>query len=409
MADKEKNSNAVNPYAEELKCLSRREVSEEPVFDFSRTGQSQDTESDSEKAGNKDTAVAEKKADKKPDETSEKAKAPDKKSVPETTDEKTLKCEKNSSEKVRSVKVKGRKKSPGTVKVLRVEDSGKKAEKSEVSQIKPPEVKDSDKSGKSTDVPEDKCKNAGKQVKALKVPSKSKEGSESTKEKEEAEKADSADAVSEKPAKKKLSVFSKAVMIYSGVLVAAAAVVLIVLYSFLSAFEHSRPLNCISDYISGIEANGLPAECSEALNGIDENIRSREDSLKSIEGILPELSYGKSGKLSTAESPAYILSYNKKPVGTVYLSAMYKHPFGLTFWEVDRAEYDFSAFEHSHSVVVPADYSVIVNGKELGSEYITENNIEYESLSSFYQYYNDLPRLVNMKAANMWVLRISVF
>ena len=116
-----------------------------------------------------------------------------------------------------------------------------------------------------------------------------------------------------KESKKKLSLYAKGMIIYSSVLLVAALVVLLVLYNFLNAFESSRTLNCVEAYLSSMEENGLSENCLSALDIIDENIQSREESIAYVEEILPEISFGKSSKLSTQDKPAYLLSYNKKP------------------------------------------------------------------------------------------------
>ena len=135
------------------------------------------------------------------------------------------------------------------------------------------------------------------------------------------------------PHRKKFSAFSKGLFIYSGILVSLALIVLIVLFMFLNAFEHSRPLNCVKDYLIAESETGLTENCLAALDILDENIQTKEEGAAFINEILPEIKYGRSSKLSTPESPAYILSYNKKPIGTVYLRSLEKHPFGFTFLE----------------------------------------------------------------------------
>ena len=212
----------------------------------------------------------------------------------------------------------------------------------------------------------------------------------------EVKKEADAELNSEKPGphRKKFSAFSKGLFIYSGILVSMALIVLIVLFMFLNAFEHSRPLNCVKDYLIAESENGLTANCLAALDILDENIQTREEGAAYINEILPEIKYGRSSKLSTPESPAYILSYNKKPIGTVYLRSLEKHPFGFTFWKVDRDEYNFSSIVHTHHLLLPSDYSVSVNGCSNVTNYIVDDSVEYNTLSSFYNYYDDLPKLV---------------
>ena len=201
-----------------------------------------------------------------------------------------------------------------------------------------------------------------------------------------------------KESKKKLSWYAKGMIIYSSVLLVAALVVLLVLYNFLNAFESSRPLNCVEAYLSSMEENGLSENFLSALDIIDENIQSREESIAYVEEILPEISFGKSSKLSTQDKPAYLLSYNKKPLGTVYLKALDKHPFGFTFWEVQGDEYDFSNICQSHSLLVPSDCKVFVNGQELSDKYITEGSIKYDSFTGFYDYLENLPLMVKYES-----------
>ncbi len=216
-----------------------------------------------------------------------------------------------------------------------------------------------------------------------------------------AELTGSADAVScseQTAVRKKCSAFTKGLLIYSAALIIIALVALLILYGFLNAYEHSRPLTCIKDYLAEIQSEGLNESCLAALDILDENLQTREESKDYIMQILPDIKYGKSSKLSTPESPAYILTYNDEVLGTVYLSALDKHPFGLTFWKVEHDEFDFSDLANSHTLVLPDDYSVFVNGHELDSQYIVEDAIEYDTLSNFYAYYDNLPRLTKYES-----------
>ncbi len=64
--------------------------------------------------------------------------------------------------------------------------------------------------------------------------------------------------------------------------------------------------------------------------------------------------------------------------------------WGLKPWTVYSDSFDFSNLYNSFEITVPSTYSVFLNGRQLGSEYIVAEGIHYDV---YEDYYYDLPML----------------
>ena len=73
----------------------------------------------------------------------------------------------------------------------------------------------------------------------------------------------------------------------------------------------------------------------------------------------------------------------------------------LYSWKVGEERFDFTGLYSSITVTVPESYRVTLNGVTLSEEYITERDIHYDVLDSYYYMYEDLPCKVTYQFDNI--------
>ena len=73
----------------------------------------------------------------------------------------------------------------------------------------------------------------------------------------------------------------------------------------------------------------------------------------------------------------------------------------LYSWKVGNETFDFTGLYSSVTVTVPESYRVTLNGVTLSEEYITERDIHYDVLDSYYYMYEDLPCKVTYQFDNI--------
>lgn len=198
--------------------------------------------------------------------------------------------------------------------------------------------------------------------------------------------------------RKKMSSFRKGLLIYIGIFVLIAVIALSVLYGFLHAYEQSRPDTAVLNYISALEQKGLTEEGEKALAELDENLQSREESMELLSAKMQALTCRKDSKRSSQGELFYNLYSDDQCIGYVGLKNSDKTAFGFTFYEVAEEEFDFSAFTNSVTRTIPADYQLFVNGQRLDESYITDEEVKYETLSGFYEHYDNIPTLVSYES-----------
>ena len=193
--------------------------------------------------------------------------------------------------------------------------------------------------------------------------------------------------------KKKLSPFSRGLLIYALVLATAGLAALALLYGALDAYEASRPEIGVKAYLSDIEENGPTAACLAALPALDENLKSREENIAALQSLLAGAAYKKAPGLSTQERCAYQLSLDSQPFGVIYLKQSEKSSFGFAPWQVCLEEYEFSPLLKKVDISLPEGYIPTFNGQKLDGRCITDHTLKYEMLSQYYDDMDGLPRL----------------
>ena len=183
--------------------------------------------------------------------------------------------------------------------------------------------------------------------------------------------------------------FLKRLGIYAGVLVVLAAIVLTVLWQFLTSYELSRPERAMDQFFATTNQEYWITQFSSILNPNLSEFETEEDYFdtlyeKFFKGAT--FSYTPSSQY-TDESPKYTVRSNGTTIATVCLKEdpNGKVGFGLNSWFVEAIyAVDFmSGSEETVVVTAPSTSKVTLNGIELDEKYITNANVSYDNLNQF--------------------------
>ena len=171
------------------------------------------------------------------------------------------------------------------------------------------------------------------------------------------------------------------------------------LWDFMEAYEQSRPVNTIKNYVDQLTVEDLCEGSDQLLSTLDSNIQSPEESRQIIrDASTGAFSYAKKSAESSETRQVYVLRCGRQVVGQFVISAGEADRYGFRVWEVTEESFDLSyLMGESVSVTVPSDFTVSVNGFPLDSSYITEQDIPYTTLEAFYGEY-PLPTMVTYTA-----------
>lgn len=169
---------------------------------------------------------------------------------------------------------------------------------------------------------------------------------------------------------KKLSLFSK---IYLGVISAFLALlvaVLCVLWNWLGAYEVSLSKNIAADVVKNIENGSFDIKSVQKTEfDLDSDIKAYFDNLKGKEiGVFKPAG-------ATEQDNTFVLKSGDERVATIFVKENgEKGKFGFTQFELESISIASKA--ESMKIRVPKNYKVLVNGIEVGSKYITNDNAD---------------------------------
>lgn len=172
-----------------------------------------------------------------------------------------------------------------------------------------------------------------------------------------------------------------------------AGIGLLIFWDYMAAYEASRPQNSIADFMADVTPAYISKLPDVLPEGIDFALQPEEDARKVIEESLGTISYAKNTKLSTDSKTVYMVLSSGKPVGQVAMTVVRSDGYGFDYWAVTEQSYDFSGLlSQPVSLTVPENYPVHAGGVQLGESYITQRDVQFESLEEYYAKY-DLPTL----------------
>ena len=201
--------------------------------------------------------------------------------------------------------------------------------------------------------------------------------------------------------KKRASRLATGMWIYAAVFLALTAIGLGWFWGYMEAYESSRPLTAMNAFMAALDQNAIPDHAREIYSEVDPELQTWEEFRGQVaDSLTGELSFARNVKKCTEQQNVYTLLWGKQAVGEVILTAGEADKYGFNPWEITGTAYDFSYLRKEFqtvTVTVPEGYTVLVNGKTLGSSHIQEKDIPFDLLKDYYDSY-DLPGMVTYES-----------
>ena len=191
--------------------------------------------------------------------------------------------------------------------------------------------------------------------------------------------------------------FVKAVFLYALIFVFIAAVALSVLWLWTDAFEKSRPLTAVNDYVKNITMEDVTVLAQPVTSTVSDDMQSDKDICEGIYAAIKTSKPAKNANESLGDEASYYLMSQELALEHLTLKQSgEKGRFGMTPWAVTGQELllDNLAFNES-SFSIPSGYTVTLNGAPIPDGFVTSSDSEYELLKGFYEEFPDLPHLVS--------------
>ena len=185
--------------------------------------------------------------------------------------------------------------------------------------------------------------------------------------------------------KKKLSLFTKALLIYVGVLFFAGICLLGVCYQVLSQYEDSQPKHVIEDVCEDV----LPYLKDALAEKYKGTLSEYEEWDKVFSEVFApafdgEYTYKKAVKEYTAENPVFSIGTDSDVANITLAKSSETSSFGFAVWEISRVDIiaDLTGVSTISTVIeVPTGAQVTVNGKTLTAQ--PENTVQYPFPSQY--------------------------
>lgn len=187
--------------------------------------------------------------------------------------------------------------------------------------------------------------------------------------------------------------------IYAAVALVVIGIGLFLFWSFLTAYEASRPRNTVDSYMETLTPQHILDLAGEALlDQVDGRLLNEEackaQILSALEG---RFTYARNISRSTEDTQVYVLRLGRQVVGSFWMEQTGQSAWNFTPWEVTGEEFDLSyLLGEPVTVTAPEEYTVFVNGMPLPRECVVEE-IPYDEFAEIADSY-DLPVMVRYKA-----------
>ena len=173
----------------------------------------------------------------------------------------------------------------------------------------------------------------------------------------------------------RLSMYKKSLILFSLLLISFSFLILTYVYNSMVIYER----NLVDNYIKYAAEKGLLSKKVKSdafkISPYEKDNASIEDGLTKL--FNTDLKIKKNGKESTDNIFAYNLYNEDTLIGTVKLKSKdtYKRMAILTIneWNVEDATFNLDNGIYNYEITVPANYTVTVNGKTLGSDILTKS------------------------------------
>ena len=173
----------------------------------------------------------------------------------------------------------------------------------------------------------------------------------------------------------RLSMYKKSLILFSLLLVSFSFLILTYVYNSMVIYER----NLVDNYIKYVAEKGvLSSEVKSnafKISPYEKDNASIKDGLTKL--FNTDLKIKKNGQESTDNIFAYNLYNEDTLIGTVKLKSKdtYKRMAILTIneWNVEDATFNLDNGIYNYEITVPANYTITVNGKTLGSDILTKS------------------------------------
>ena len=201
--------------------------------------------------------------------------------------------------------------------------------------------------------------------------------------------------------------------IYTAILLAVAFVVFSKFWKFAELYENSRLENVVNEYMVNINNDKWNDMIKTAADKLENSFQDKEDVEDAVKEFLNKdiITYT-SGTLGDVVK--YNLNSQGKKIGYVEFTEDQTKDYGydgfpwyylgsVIPWLQTGEGFDFEFLrnEEPYTITIPETYSLKLNGKEVGEEYITETGIQYDVLSQYYASYPDLPTKVTYEVNDL--------
>ncbi len=191
------------------------------------------------------------------------------------------------------------------------------------------------------------------------------------------------------------------------------------MWAYASVYDETQVEPVIESYMDNLRENLWDDSIAETVEAMEHPFQSNEEVRQLVREILTtdEISYTEKTGAVKSDSITYYLLCGENAFGevtvvqdtsrnlvqnvnipSVIVGGLAKMGVAiqpeLYPWKVAGESFDFSGLYSGGSVTVPQNYRVSLNGVTLGEEYITERDIHFDNLETYYYRYDNLPTKV---------------
>ena len=177
--------------------------------------------------------------------------------------------------------------------------------------------------------------------------------------------------------------FGRALLIYILIFALLASAVLVAFRQYLAAYEASRATTVLHRYLDACADGTLSYPWGLALGKIDSEQDGSSDSRIWAQEKIRNATIREQLGSSSEEKTYALYDENGVCFETVTLRQTGKGRMGFPGWQVAEENVSLAPYTTSVSLVIPEDYTVMLNGEALDPAFIVEKGIPYEALKPF--------------------------
>ncbi len=198
---------------------------------------------------------------------------------------------------------------------------------------------------------------------------------------------------------KKGGFFAIGALLYAVIFLAAVMFGLRFLWTFMEAYEASRPNNTVNAYMQELTAEHIVDLSGDLIAQVDHNLQSEAECRKVLlDALSGGFRHAKKSKECTDTRMVYVVRVGTQVVGQFAIEAGEPDEYGMSVWRLAEESFDLSyLIGQKQTITAPDSCTVTVNGFALDESYITVDKIPYEDIKEYYKDY-DLPCQVTYEA-----------